>query len=251
MIPESSERMRLEIAQGRGIRSPARTACIGGLWFVWAGFFAWLAFDHHGRVYQASSSAGLTVVLLILAIPGLILGVRELRSGLWIDSDVVVVRGMFRTSRLKPNEIDGFKAEMRLAPSPLLHRQHGAPIVIGALAQGGFLKSSQRRCLDALEPVCGQLNALLRAVQTEQPSRIPDTLALRQSDREANHRALQRILVGTAVGVAVVCAVAAALLHTAAAFGLLGSIALVEAIGTFVVLRITKTDIQRSHSADS
>jgi hypothetical protein len=250
-LSRSVASMRVEIAQGRWIRSPARTATIGSLCFVWAGVFTWLAFHHHERVYQDSSSAGLTVFVLILAIPGLMLGVRELRSGLWIDSDAVVVRALFRTLRLSPNDVDGFKAEMRLAPSPLLHRKHGAPVIIGALAHGGFLKSSQQKCLDALDPVCEQLNALLRAAQTEQPSRTPDALALRQSDREANYRALQRILVASAVGMTVVCAVAAPLLHTAAAFGLLGSMALVEAIGTFVVLRLTKTDIQRSHSADS
>jgi hypothetical protein len=61
---------------------------------------------------------------------------REFRSGLWIDPDAVIVRGIMRTRRFSPDELDGFKPEMRLAPSPLLHREHGSPVIVGALAHG-------------------------------------------------------------------------------------------------------------------
>lgn len=180
--------MRADIAQRHWLRSRPRILGIGCMWLLYAAFFVWIAFHHTERTAGGGSvSPVLTIMLLVLAVPGLVLGVRELRSGLWIASDAVIVRGMFRTTMLSPNEIDGFKPEMRLAPSPLVHRKHGTPLIVGALAHGGFSKRTQADCLKALEPLCDQLNALLESVRSEQPSRTPDALSSRPSDRRASY----------------------------------------------------------------
>jgi apolipoprotein N-acyltransferase len=104
--------MHVEIAQGRWLRSTTRTVGIGGLWLVYAALFTWMAFHHHERSATGEVvSPVITVMVLFLALPGYILGIRELRCGLRIDHGVVIVRGMFRTLRLAPEEIEGFSRE--------------------------------------------------------------------------------------------------------------------------------------------
>ena len=165
--------MGVEIAQSRWLRSRARTTGIGATWLLYAASFVWMAFHHHERASNGTeyTSVTLTVFILVLALPGLVLGIRQLRAGLWMDSQIVIFRGMFRTVRLGPDEVDGFKAENRLAPSPVLYRKHGLPVVVGSLARGGWLRARDANNLEVEEAFCEQLNALLLSVQSDQPAR--------------------------------------------------------------------------------
>jgi hypothetical protein len=93
--------MHVQIVQGRWLRSGMRLVGIGALWLAYAAGFTWLAFHHHERSTGGEAvRPGMTVVILLLALPGYMLGIRELRSGLWIDRTMVVVRGIFRAVRL-------------------------------------------------------------------------------------------------------------------------------------------------------
>jgi hypothetical protein len=135
--------MQAEIEQGHWLRSTTRSIGIGGAWLIYAAAFTWLAFQHHERAGNAEVvSPVVTAMVLFLALPGYVLGVRQLRCGLWIDRNSLIVRGMFRTLRLSPNEVDGFKPERRGSfIGPMLHRKHGRPVRLGAVGSRPKAKS--------------------------------------------------------------------------------------------------------------
>jgi hypothetical protein len=252
LFKQTRNKMHIEVAQGKWLRSTTRSVGIGGALLIYAAVFTWLAFHHHEREGALEVvSPVVTVMALLFAVPGYVLGIRQLRCGLWIDHDVVLVRGMFRTLRLAPNEVDGFKPEMRISPSPLLHRKHGQPIIVGALAHGGFSKARQAGCLRALEPVCDQLNALLASVQSMHPSRTSTALGMRPADHLAAYGSFRRFYISMTVVMAGIYAVAAVLLHTSGATVVVGSIALVQVAGTPIVLRLVRNDYKRKAQASS
>jgi Flp pilus assembly protein TadB len=141
---------------------------------------------------------------------------------------------------------------MRMSPSPLLHRKHGPPVIVGALAHGGFSKPRQAECLRALEPVCDQLNALLHSVQVEQPSRTPAALGMRPADHMAGYRSFRVFFIAMTIGIVAICAAIAALVHFGVASLWVLAIALVQVIGTPIVLNLVRKDFQRkAREADS
>lgn len=231
--------MGVEIAQSRWLRSRARTTGIGATWLLYAASFVWMAFHHHERASNGTeyTSVTLTVFILVLALPGLVLGIRQLRAGLWMDSQIVIFRGMFRTVRLGPDEVDGFKAENRLAPSPVLYRKHGLPVVVGSLARGGWLRARDANNLEVEEAFCEQLNALLLSVQSDQPARPPAELGLRPADRQAGYARLKQIQIAITVAVVIVCVAVAALLQTVAAVALVTVIAAGQIASSCLILR--------------
>lgn len=214
---------------------------VGTLCFAWGAVFVWLAFHHHERAANGTEYTSLTITILqlVIAAPGLILGVRELRAGLWLDREVVIVRGPFRTWRLSPDEVDGFKPGDRLYP--VLHRQHGPPVGVVALARGSFWRQAADR--QVLEAQCDRLNALLRSVQSQQPTRSPAELGIRPSDHRAEYARRRLLSIAITLVVLIVCVVVALLLQTVAAVALVTFIAVAQLAGTYIGLRQARREL--------
>jgi hypothetical protein len=215
--------------------------------------FLYMAF-RYGIFYRSrlpssmANRVALAAELLVIAAVGIVLGLREIRSGLWIDSERVIVRGLFRTSTMTPDEVDGFKPEMRLAPCPLLHLKHGSPVIVGALAHGGFLKSTQDQRLKELEPICDQLTALLHTVQSAHARKDPSALiATTHKERRAEYPVLRGVFIAFACVVVLICGGIAALVRTPTAIAVMGGIAVVQSVGTFIVLALVRKDLDRAN----
>jgi hypothetical protein len=249
--------MKVEVAQSRWIRHEPRTLGIGASLLLFGAFFVWMGLHlvifRHSRVpISTGTKIGLSLEVLPIGVVFLYLSLREFRSGLWLDSRVVIVRGLIRTRRFRPDELDGFKPEMRLAPCPLLHCKHGSPVVVGALAHGGFVKSTNNARLADLEPVCGELNALLQTVQSaEAASTNRTSLDTRPEDRRENFGTLVRLFAGFACAVVAICVAVAVLVRTPAAIAVMAGIAVVDVIGTYVVLQIIRRELDQESSDPS
>lgn len=141
---------------------------------------------------------------------------------------------------------------MRLSPSPLLHRKHGQPIIVGALAHGGFSKSRQADCLRALEPICDGLNALLHSVQSVQPNRARTELGMRPADHMESFRSFRVCFIAVTAVIVAMCVGVAALVDFQAASLWVLAIAVIQVVGTPIVLHLVGKDYKRrAHEAGS
>jgi hypothetical protein len=238
--------MQVSIAHDRWLRSWTRTLGFGVALMLYGAFFVWLAFHHHERAADGVEYTNVVILtmMLVLAAPGVVLGFRQLRSGLWVDSEKVIVRGMFRTARLSPDEVDGFKAErVRTFIGPVLHCKHRAPLVVGGLGCGGISAKGEAYWLQASEGVCDQLNSLLESVRSAQADRAPAELGLRPSDQQAAYAHQRRLHIVFSTGVVGMCLAIALLVPSATAIGFATVAALAQLAGVFLSLRKARQDL--------
>jgi hypothetical protein len=107
-----------------------------------------------------------------LAGAGLVFARRLATAGLLMAGDGVVVRNPLRTVSLPLGDVEGFSAGVTETggngtPCPMLRRRHGPAIGVWALGREGVVwrfKRYQR----GLEPLCDELNGVLRRIQAAQ-----------------------------------------------------------------------------------
>jgi hypothetical protein len=96
---------------------------------------------------------------------------RLARAGLWIARDAVTIRGPLVTRTISPADAQSFIPGVQRSggngtPCPMLKRNSGRPIGIWALGREGVI-FNYRQYQEDLEPLCDQLNELLRSAQAE------------------------------------------------------------------------------------
>jgi hypothetical protein len=137
-----------------------------------------IVFDFVLAVQLASSSAGAdgeagvfnaVVFFLVFAGPCAWVAWRVARSGLWIGPEGLVIRGPFRSWAVQPEEALRFttgveKGTGNATPCPMLERADGDPVGVWALGREGWVWSYDKH-LEELEPLCEQLNQLLKQQQ--------------------------------------------------------------------------------------
>jgi hypothetical protein len=157
-----------------------------------AAIFAMIAFDFALALQLASSSAdaggeanvlNAVVFFLVFAGPCAWVAWRVATAGLWIGPEGLVIRGPFRSWAVQPGEALRFvrgveKGTGNGTPCPMLERTDGDPIGVWALGREG-LPRSYDKYLGELEPLCEQLNQLLKQ---QQPGARPGSWALPASE---------------------------------------------------------------------
>jgi hypothetical protein len=250
---------RVKIATDVWIRNLNQTVGCGAAGVAVAGFWAWMGFHfvifHHSQVPATTASkVGAAAFLLSLAVLFLWCGIRQLRAGLWISRERVVVRGMLRTRIIDPDEATGFVAGTRLAPCPLLHRKHGRPFAVTALSRSGILKSSNARFLRQVGPVCDELNVLLATVQSgDHKHEEPPGVEVTSEHARENYRVLRSLTLAYAAVFIVISGAVVALAPSPTVAIFVSALSLVNTVGTYVVLRSQKRDVdhgERARSAD-
>jgi hypothetical protein len=137
-----------------------------------------------GAVLTVALSFALPTVEARLALYGLCLSPLLLgawcvnRTGLWIGLDGVVVRGFVRTRRVPLGKVRAFVPGAcgwwgNGYPAPVLERTGAGRIPIFTLGREGVAWKFEEY-LEQLEPVCDELNALLRVLQFE-AGQVPRT----------------------------------------------------------------------------
>lgn len=139
-----------------------------------------IVFDFVLAVQLASSSAGAggeanvlnaVVFFLVFAGPCAWVAWRVATSGLWIGPEGLVIRGPFRSWAVQPEEALRFATGVQKGtgngtPCPMLERTDGEPVGVWALGREGWIWSYDKH-LEELEPLCEQLNQLLRQQQPQ------------------------------------------------------------------------------------
>jgi hypothetical protein len=112
------------------------------------------------------------LAILVLCLPPFLLGAWCVgRTGLWIGPGGVVVRGFIRTRTVPLLEARAFAPGIHGSigngyPAPGLERIGKDPIPIFCFGREGAVWKFDQY-LEELQPVCDELNALLRRVQAE------------------------------------------------------------------------------------
>jgi hypothetical protein len=241
--------MRVTLAPGIWMRRLRWTLGWGGFFIANAALYWWFAVDivffYHWKVHSSTANTvGSAVMLFGIAAAFTMLGVRAIRSGLWISAERVVVRGALTTHSCAPDDVVEFVAGTRVAPCPLLHRTHGRPLDVSALSRGGGLRSRYPMYLRQLEPVCAELNALLRSVQSAGAANAHEqTAAVRRDHAIENYHLLRTIVLSfTGLFWALSGAVVALEPKTTVAVAM-AIFAAVNGVSTYLILRGAKRGI--------
>jgi hypothetical protein len=110
--------------------------------------------------------------IVLAAGPPLLIAWRIHKAGLRIGSDEIVVRGPLKTWAVPLAGAKGFSPGVQSGygpngtPCPTLSRDGGWPVGIWALGREGVIWR-YGRYLKEYEPLCAELNGLLRRLQTE------------------------------------------------------------------------------------
>lgn len=147
-----------------GTYAGAVTAFVYAVVWVGLGVFVWARF--------AGESFGAAVFAVAFIFGGglcLVIGVRILRAGLWIDATAVTVRGVTRTTfvplraaeAFAPRDL-GMGGAIRTTVGVTLRRRRERDLIVWAMRHGEFTRKSHReKALAHWQPVCEELNALL------------------------------------------------------------------------------------------
>src|SRR5215813_13049103 len=103
--------MEITVSPDTWIRNRRQTNGYGSLSIAFGTF--WIALTvyfltrhHHGQA--AGTKIAVAAIATVLAIGFISFGVRQVRAGLWIASDQVIVRGPLRVKRLATEVVAGF-----------------------------------------------------------------------------------------------------------------------------------------------
>lgn len=129
---------------------------------------------------------GLAVTSFALVALSCLYIARELRSGLWLGPEGVRIRNRFKTYEVPTSEAVAFVAQVvgKGAPCPWLKRTHGRPVPVSALRVGGWWLPNSPAHVRRLEPVVGQLNALLDALRPARPAVTDQAVVARDAGRD-------------------------------------------------------------------
>jgi hypothetical protein len=167
------------------------------LYGAMAAFWGWMAvylaiLGHMGHTTSATRAffAVFTVAMTML---WAWVSVRIARSGLWIAADAIVLRGALRTRSFPLHAVNAFvpRADSRQQVWPWLQRLHGRPLAVTALSRWGRTAAIAQH----LQPLCDELNALLKTLQAAHPSAIaPDPAAAREEAVRESRRTRAALL---------------------------------------------------------
>jgi hypothetical protein len=156
----------------RGSRRTRLSAAFAAGWSIaFAAMFAATLFaPDHGAQASVGAYVVLGVFFLGVASVGLLFAHRLATAGLMMRSDAVVVRNPLRTVRLAPSDVDGFVPGVTPGvgngtPCPSLRRRGGRAIGVWALGREGVIWRFGRYEQE-LEPLCDQLNVVLKNLQS-------------------------------------------------------------------------------------
>jgi hypothetical protein len=118
---------------------------------------------------ESLGAAAFAALFLIGGAGCVLLGVRMLRAGLWIDADGITVRGALKTTRVPLRVAEGFYPRdlgyggaVRTTVGVTLRRRRGRDLVVWAMRHGEFTgKAHRAKALARWQPVCDELNSLL------------------------------------------------------------------------------------------
>ena len=123
-----------------------------------------------GEALTPGAIAGLAVFLALFVGLPLLFAWRIGTAGIWIGREGIVVQGPLRTWTIPLEEAHVFSPGVQPGygpngtPCPMLTRDGGRPVGVWALGREGWVWRYDRY-LSELEPLCDELNAVLRRVQ--------------------------------------------------------------------------------------
>jgi len=201
-----------------------------------------------GRATEGNA-IGLVVIFALLAIVSGAFLIRILRAGLRIGPDGVVMRGVLGTHSFSASEVTGFAPGVRGSAVPLLSHNHGRPVGVFALGRTSLLRSSAGADAQRLQPLCGELNALLATTQAAEsaPGIVPQSAA--RETPAGEYRSVRVIMVVVAGCFWIAVGVIAVLDPKPAVVGLMIGITVLETCFTFLILRLAKNNIDRESGA--
>lgn len=115
------------------------------------------------------NDVGLSLFFVALAAPGFWMARRLAGAGLWMGADSIMVRGPVRTRTLALADVNSFAPGVLAGgnngtPCPVLKRAHGPAVGVWALGREGVFWRYARYA-DEMEPLCDELNDLLRKLK--------------------------------------------------------------------------------------
>lgn len=161
--------MNVTVSPNVWIRNRPQTGGLACAALVFALFWA-CATVVFATTHHPASQSGATGVLItafggLLTLGFALFGIGELRSGLRIGSEQVIVRGPWRTKRFAPKQVAGFAVGRSFAPCAFLKPKKGKAVQVSALMRGGWSRRQEPQHARELQTVCEQLDALLVSVQ--------------------------------------------------------------------------------------
>jgi hypothetical protein len=221
------------------MRNRRHTLAFSGFLLANTALYLWLAV--YGFLGKAGDGGGgIGVLGLALAALSGLLAVRHARAGLWMGPDGIVVRGPFKTYRVAASSATGFVAGFvaKSAPAPMLQRKHGRPLRVSALSRGGGLTSRFPALVAQLEPLCDELNALLKTLQAGAPSSSDAADAASAQHEEAHeYRLLRASLLLSGAAYWIIPVVLVALRPTPVFAVWMAVVAVSGTVSTYLILR--------------
>jgi hypothetical protein len=169
----------VEVARGAWIRNRRRTRAWASIAVLWSVVFACTVFipgsSHVPK--PLGDYLALGAFYFGIAAVGIAFAGRVANAGVWIGPDGVVVRGPFRTHSVSIADAEVFVPGLQGGagngtPCPTLTRTHGRPVGVWALGRRNFVFRYQR-LFQEIQPLCDELNALLRSLQSGLASTEP------------------------------------------------------------------------------
>jgi hypothetical protein len=161
------------VAANIWIRNERRTRLSAGAVAAFSIAFAAIVFlipaHPHFQRARGEYVVELAFILGVAAIFAL-LARRIACSGLLLASERVVVRGLVRTKSFSLADVEGVSPGVlhgfgnKGTPCPMVRVRHARPAGVWALGQEGW--RSNRAYLEALEPLCDELNQLLESLRS-------------------------------------------------------------------------------------
>ena len=166
-----------DVAPHTWIGNRRRTRGWAGLAALWSVVFAGLLFLPGHAPPRANPGAYVVVAAFYFGIAavGIVLAWRIARSGLWIGTNAIVVRGPFKTCSVAVDDAGLFAPGLQGrggngVPCPILTRQNGSAVGVWALGQRNIWFRYRRICQE-IEPLCAELNQLVAQMRSAAPSR--------------------------------------------------------------------------------
>jgi hypothetical protein len=191
-----------------------------------------------------------------LAIGVAFFAVRVLMSGVRIGSDVVTIRGAFRTYVLSVDEVTRFEPAPRRGnhpPQPVAHRTDGRAIAVSSLSVGRS-PTNYAANVAALTPLCEQLNDVLRAAQAAPVSTMFGEGGGPKLSKDVDRRDLAALIIGGGMYGVIAWAVAviAVAEHPSALMIVLAALfAGFSTASSWVLIRSRKRSMQRTQQDTS
>ena len=159
----------VEVAPQRWLRNRRRTRVWASLAAAWTVAILGATALPGGLPSSRATAATVAVVALhlVVALPGAVLTWRVARAGVWVGSDVIVIRGPFATRTVALPDAGRFEPGLQGAggngvPCPRLAHAGGSPAGVWALGRRNVWFDYDRLCAE-IQPLCDELNALVAA----------------------------------------------------------------------------------------